>query len=83
MSNAHREEYEKEKVSLKRLLNAKGKSAAISNLKEKVLGSKKGKHDPIAILDPKTGNEVSDARKIKEISLQYCLVAGAAVKSKA
>ena len=51
----------------------KGKAAAVFSLKDRVVGSKKTPQEQVVIIDPKTGNEATDPKEIKRISLEFCL----------
>ena len=62
--------YEKEINSLKDLRKAKGASAAMYKLKEKVL--KENTPDAMAIEDPESGLLLTDPESIKEVTLNYC-----------
>ena len=64
--------YEKEIRSLTTVKNAKGISAAVFRLKEKVVGPKQCAVDAVVVEDPETGEIVDDPGKIKEVTLNYC-----------
>ena len=67
-----RETFEKELKDIKELKHYKGKSAAIFNVKEKIVGPKASAQEATILTDPKTGAEVSTPDDIKRVSLQYC-----------
>ena len=64
-------EYEKKLIALKTLKTTKGKSAAVFNLKAKILGGKKDKQEAVVIEDPNTKELLFEPDKIKETSLNY------------
>ena len=66
-----RSEYEKKLENLKTLQNTKGRSAAIFNLKAKVIGEKKVQQEATSIEDPITGEIIFDTNQIKATSLNY------------
>ena len=66
-----RSDYEKKLSNLNMIKNTKGKSAAVFNLKAKVLGEKKVKQEAVVMKNPVTGNLMYEAEEIKEASLQY------------
>ena len=66
-----RTDYERKLATLKDLKNTKGKSAAVFNLKAKVLGGKKANQEAVVIKDPITKELVFEAEKIQETSLNY------------
>ena len=68
-----RKEFEKELKDLKDIQKKKGKSAAIFNLKEKVIGQKKAGQEATIMKDPKTKDILTSRTKIKEASLDYCV----------
>ena len=57
--------------SLKSIWSKQGKSAAIFNLKERVLGTKKSGMEAVAILNPDSGDLSSTPEDIKKVSLEY------------
>ena len=63
---------EKEIGELRKMHSRKGKSAALFSLKEKVTGGRKMMQEVTAVIDPETNTEITNAEKIKEISLKYC-----------
>ena len=50
-----------------------GKAGQIWKIREKVLGGKRNKMLPTAIVDPKTNKLVVNKDTIKEVTLQYCV----------
>ena len=68
-----RKNLEKEISAIKEMKNKKGRAAAVFNLKERVLGSKKAKQEAAVIRDPVTDKIVTDVNEIKRISLKYCV----------
>ena len=50
----------------------KGKSAAVYNLQQRILGKKNSPLEAIAVEDPSSGIIVDEPERIKEISLKYC-----------
>ena len=60
-----RKEFEKELKDLKDIQKKKGKSAAIFNLKEKVIGQKKAGQEATIMKDPKTKDILTSRTKIK------------------
>ena len=64
-------EYEKKLKDLNTLKNTKGISAAVFNLKSKVLGEKKTKQEAVVIDNPVTGLPMFKAEEIKEASINY------------
>ena len=64
-------EYEKKLDNLKTLKNTKGKSAAVFNLKARVLGEKKVRQEAAAVEDPVTKELIYDAENIKATALEY------------
>ena len=72
LKNVDRANFEKEIRSLKKTSTAKGKSAAVFQLRDRVLGSKKSEPEATVLKDPKTGKLVDSPDEIKKVSLQYC-----------
>ena len=66
-----RENFQKEVTKYKRIISSKGKSAAVFNLRDSVLGTKRASQEPVSLKDPDTGFEVFSPKKIKEVSLKY------------
>ena len=64
--------YEKEVESLLSKMNKKGKSAAVFELKERILGSKMASMEAVVLEDPETGCVVDSPEEIKAVSLAYC-----------
>ena len=58
--------------SLSNLRESKGKTAALFQLKNKVVGSRKASQEPTTIIDPDSGAVVFTPNKIKETILKYC-----------
>ena len=58
--------------SLSNLKESKGKTAALFQLKNKVVGSRKASQEPTTIIDPDSGAVVFTPNKIKETILKYC-----------
>ena len=50
----------------------KGRSAAVFNLKDDVIGHKKTGQEATILIDPMTGTEVTSPNEIKRVSLGYC-----------
>ena len=67
-----KKKFEVELASLGRERKKKGKSAAVFNLQERILGSKKTPLEAVAIEDPDSGNLIDNPERIKEVSLAYC-----------
>ena len=65
--------FEQELESLRMLKNSKGMSAAVFNLREKVVGPKAAKQEATVVIDPKNNSEVTSPDEIKRVSLQYCV----------
>ena len=65
--------FEKEIGSLKSKWSKKGKTAAIFDLKERVIGSKKSGMETVAVVHPETGILVTSPKAIKKVSLDYCV----------
>ena len=59
MKDIQKEEYRKQLNSLQEIANKKGKSAAIFNLRDRILGGKKQCQEQVALTDPVTGKEVT------------------------
>ena len=66
-----RKDLEKELDDLKSRQHMKGRTAAIFNLKEKVIGKKKESQESVSIVDPVTKERLFDHDKIKQASLNY------------
>ena len=66
-----REEYESKLEQLKNIQKAKGRSAAIFKLKEKVVGSKKEGMESVSMKDPITGSILYDPDQLKDASEAY------------
>ena len=64
---------EKEIGELKSMKSKKGKSAVIFNLKDKIVGKNKAAQEPTTMKDPKTNEELTNRKEIKEASLSYCV----------
>ena len=56
---------------LENLRKNKGKTAAVFNLKEKVVGKKKVQQERVVIKDPESGKELYSPSEIKDASLKY------------
>ena len=54
-------------------MHSRGKPAAVFNLKERVLGSKKSSAEPTVIVKPETGEVFDTPKDIKAASLNYCV----------
>ena len=72
LSTLNKRIFEDELTSLKRTKEEKGKSAAVYNLQQRILGKKNSPLDAIAVEDPSSGIIVDEPERIKEISLKYC-----------
>ena len=72
LHNLNIRNFEKEIESLTSVKVAKGKSAAIFKLKERVLGPKETSLDAVTIEDPTTGVLVYDPKTIKKVTVEYC-----------
>ena len=57
---------------LKKVKRKKGKAASVFKLRNKVLGDKKEKSDPTAIVHPESGELVTSHEMIKATTLEYC-----------
>ena len=55
------------------LKKKKGKSAAIFNLKDKVIGKKISVQEATTMKDPKTKDTLTNRNEIKQASLNYCV----------
>ena len=66
-------QFEKDINHLKELRKNKGKAAATFHLKDKILGNKKTQQEPVVVIDPETGSEVTKPTDIKKASLKYCV----------
>ena len=66
-----RNEFEKKLAYLNDLKKEKGSSAALYNLKEKILGSKKCSQEAVSMEDPETGSMIVEKSKLKEASISY------------
>ena len=64
-------EYEKKLKALNTLKRTKGKSAAIFDLKDKILGEKKVQQEAVVMENPENEELIFDAEKIKSVSLNY------------
>ena len=73
LKNLNRRKFEDELESLGREKKKKGKSSAIFNLQQRILGSKKTSLEAVAVEDPESGILVDDPERIKDISLKYCI----------
>ena len=65
-------EVEKELNKLYELKTKKGKSAAIFELKEKIVGQRKIPEEPCAVIDPVTRKYVFEPKKIIKVCADYC-----------
>ena len=63
---------EEELGNIYRLKNSKGDSAAVFNVRDKILGRKKDADEPAVIKDPKTGELVFQPSDILKASVEYC-----------
>ena len=68
-----RNKLEKEFEKIKRNLATKGRSKAIFNLKNDIVGNRNKSLEPSALICPKTKEMMTDKSKIKTITLNYCL----------
>ena len=68
-----RKKLEKEISELKDIKCKKGKSAVIFNLKDKIVGKKKAAQEATTMKDPKTNEELTKKKDIKEAALSYCV----------
>ena len=73
MMDIQKDKYEKEVNNLKEVKRAKGKSAAIFKLRDKILGTKKSPQEQVVIKDPTTQAYVYTPEEIKEATLKYCV----------
>ena len=64
--------FRRENDSLKKILNTKGRSAAIFDLKQRVVGSEDDPPEAVVLEDPDTGRIVDSPEEIKRVSLKYC-----------
>ena len=62
-----------EMENLFKIKEIKGQAAAISKLKEKVLGKKKESCAPTAVIDPTTGKKIFDKKDIIDVCADYCV----------
>jgi hypothetical protein len=67
-----RKHFEKELLSMKELRKAKGKTALIFNLKDKIVGKRKVGQEATVLRDPKTKEEVNTPAGIKKVFIDYC-----------
>ena len=58
-------------IDLERLKVAKGKSAAVFALKDKILGRKKSQPEKIVLTDPVTGKDAYSPEEIKRVTVNY------------
>ena len=72
LEKKRKEILEKQIINLKNVKNKKGKTAAIFQLKDSVVGSKKVEQEATVIMDPITKCEVDSVEDIKRVSLNYC-----------
>ena len=70
---AQRNNLEKELKHLKSLAKCKGKTAAIFNLKDKVIGNKKSDQEATTMKHPVTHEVLSRRSDIKKAALAYCV----------
>ena len=59
-------------AKLDKLEKEKGKAAAIFNVKDQIIGSKKENDVPSVVKDPKTNELIFHPSGIKKASVQYC-----------
>ena len=57
---------------LKKIREEKGKCASIYSLREKILGKRKTKEEPTAIMDPETKKLIFKPSEILRVSVEYC-----------
>ena len=72
LSRLNQKKLEEECDYLERTEKAKGKSASIFSLKERILGRKNSPSESQAIEDPSSGFLIREHDKIKEVTLKYC-----------
>ena len=65
-------EMEQELSQLKKIKHRIGNAAAVSSIKEKLVGKKKKSEAPSAVVNPKTGKKVFTKSKIIRVSAEYC-----------
>ena len=73
MNTIQSNQYERELKNLIVMKSVKGRSAAIFDLRDKVLGKKKTQQDAVIIINPETGENVFTPKEIKSVSLKYCV----------
>ena len=73
MSIIKSNQYERELKNLIETKATKGRSAAIFNLRDKVLGKKKTQQDAAVVINPESGENVYTPSEIKSVSLKYCV----------
>ena len=67
-----RKVFEEELETLKNIKANKGKSAAIFETKQKIVGRKKSGQEATVIINPENGKEVNRPKEIKRVCLEYC-----------
>ena len=67
-----RESLQKGVGNLLDLKKNKGTSAALFNLRQKVVGPKSATTDAVSIIDPGSGREIKSAHGIRKATLDYC-----------
>ena len=67
-----RETFEAELESIREMKSSRGRSAAIFNTKDKIVGKKATAPEAVVLFNPRTKEEVNTANDIKKVSLQYC-----------
>ena len=72
MRKLKREDVEKELIDIQRLRQAKGHSAAVFDVKTKILGRKKDADEPSVVRDPKSKELIFHPSGILKTSVDYC-----------
>ena len=73
LATKQRESFCKELGTLLDTKKNRGDTAALFQLKEKIIGTKNVETEAVAIVDPVKGVEVSSAAEIRQVSLNYCV----------
>ena len=73
MKEIQKVDYERQLNSRQDIAKKKGKSAAVFNLRDRILGGRKACQEQVALIDPASGNEVTTPAEIKKgLTLILC-----------
>ena len=72
LDKVNKANFDRELKSIFETKQKKGKAASIFLLKDKVIGSKKVRSEPVMIEDPEAGIPIDTPEGIKSVSLEYC-----------